>query len=147
KEKDKRSSKKEVKKKQGIQWISIEEAQERTKNEPRKIFVDAYADWCGWCIVMDKKTFKNSNVAEFVNENYYAVKLNAKSNKEVIFNGVTLTEAQLVQAFGVRAYPTIVLINEKFDMVSPAPGYRNPKDFIDLLEKFQDYADSYSKEN
>jgi thiol:disulfide interchange protein len=46
----------------GINWMSVEEVQERMKTEPRKVYVDIYTDWCGWCKVMDKKTFTHPNV-------------------------------------------------------------------------------------
>ena len=31
-----------------VNWLTWEEAQERNKKEPRKIFVDVYTQWCGW---------------------------------------------------------------------------------------------------
>jgi thiol:disulfide interchange protein len=47
-----------------IQWMSIEEAYELTLTEenPKKIFIDVYTDWCGWCKRMDKATFQNEEV-------------------------------------------------------------------------------------
>ena len=40
-----------------VNWLTFEEAVERSKTEKRKIFIDVYTDWCGWCKVMDKNTF------------------------------------------------------------------------------------------
>src|SRR5690348_13459527 len=45
-----------------VQWMSIEEAIEKLKTEKRKVFIDVYTDWCGWCKVMDKKTFSDPKV-------------------------------------------------------------------------------------
>ena len=125
---------------EGIHWVSIEEAQALTKENPRTIFVDVYTDWCGWCKVMDKRNFNDDEVIEYVNEHYYAVKLNAESRDQVTFNGTTLSEAELAHAFGVNSFPTIVLINETFDMVAPAPGYRKARDFQKMLEEFKEYS-------
>jgi thioredoxin-related protein len=138
---------KEYKDEQKIQWISLEKAQELVKESPREIFIDVYTDWCSWCKVMDKKTFRDPQVVEYVNEHYYAVKLNAESEKEVKFNDVTLTEAELAEAFGVTAYPTVVLVNQHFDLVAPAPGFRKAKEFKKMLEEFSDYAKKNSAEN
>ena len=40
-----------------IRLERFEEALEASKTEKRKIFIDVYTDWCGWCKVMDKNTF------------------------------------------------------------------------------------------
>ena len=34
---------------QEIYWMSIEEAEAAVKKEPKKIFIDVYTDWCGYC--------------------------------------------------------------------------------------------------
>lgn len=140
----KNQTKDSIKEDQKIQWVSLEEAQRLTKEEPREIFIDVYTDWCGWCKVMDKKTFTDSKVIDYVNKHYYAVKLNAESSKEITFNGQLLTEAELAHAFGVSSFPTIVLINEDFNLVAPAPGYRKAKEFKKMLTEFSDYAEKNS---
>ncbi|MEL7425057.1 MAG: DUF255 domain-containing protein, partial [Bacteroidota bacterium] len=40
-----------------IQWLSWDEAIARMATEPKKIFVDVYTGWCGWCKRMDATTF------------------------------------------------------------------------------------------
>ena len=34
---------------QEINWMTIEEAEAAVKKEPKKIFIDVYTDWCGYC--------------------------------------------------------------------------------------------------
>lgn len=122
----------------GIEWLSLEEAYARNQQEPRKIFVDVYTDWCGWCKKMDKSTFADDKVAEYVNENYYAVKLNAESDREFQMAGEKMTERGVARQLGVRSYPTIILIHEDFQKFQPAPGYRPAGDFLEILQKFQE---------
>ena len=55
-------------KKSGINWISLEEAQRLNEKEPRKIIIDLYTSWCGWCKKMDASTFAHPVVAKYVNE-------------------------------------------------------------------------------
>ena len=119
-----------------IQWVSIEDAQELVKKNPRKVFIDIYADWCGWCKVMDRKTFTNSKVANYINENYYAVRIDAESENTITFNGQELTERELVKSFKVQGLPTIVFIDEYFKKVKPVSGYQNAPQFLKSLEKF-----------
>ena len=72
-----------------VKWMTFEEAVEKSKTEKRKIFVDVYTDWCGWCKVMDKNTFNEAKIAKILNEEFYAVKLNAEQRADIVFNGNT----------------------------------------------------------
>ena len=119
-----------------INWLTIEEAQRLGQQEPRSVFVDVYTDWCGWCKKMDKSTFQDADVVKYVNENYYAVKLDAESNNKVTFNGVELTERELARAFRVKGYPTIVMIDETFQQITPLPGYKQAAEFKNVLMQF-----------
>ena len=42
-----------------IKWYTWEEAAELSKTAPKKVFIDLYTDWCGWCKKMDKSTFQD----------------------------------------------------------------------------------------
>src|SRR4249920_756491 len=53
-----------------VKWMSFEQAVEKSKTEKRKIFIDVYTDWCGWCKVMDKNTFSEAQVAKILNEKF-----------------------------------------------------------------------------
>ena len=68
---------------QEINWMTMDEALAAQKKEPKKIFMDVYTDWCGPCKLLDKKTFADSDVIAFVNENYYAVKFNGEGTEEI----------------------------------------------------------------
>jgi len=120
-----------------ITWLTIDEAQKLNKENPRPFFIDVYTDWCGWCKRMDKDTFADSDVAEYVNENYYAIKLDAESSTKVKFNGKEMSQAQLAGYFRVRGYPTIVLVESSLDNVTPKPGYKKPTGFLDMLRTFK----------
>ena len=124
---------------QEINWISLEEALELQKTAPKKIFIDAYTVWCGPCKMLDKNTFHNKDVVEYINKNYYAVKFNAQGNEEVTYKGKKYSNPgydpakaktrnsnhQLSRVFGIRAFPTLVFLDEKGDLISPIVGYKD----------------------
>jgi uncharacterized protein YyaL (SSP411 family) len=64
---------------EGVKWMSWKEMLVAQKTEKRKVIIDVYTDWCGWCKHMDKTTFKDVSVAASINKNLYAVKLDAES--------------------------------------------------------------------
>ena len=70
-----------------VHWLSIEEMQLAYKKKPKPIIVDVYTSWCGWCKVMDKETYSNDQVAAYINEKYYAVKLDAEVKEPLVWNG------------------------------------------------------------
>lgn len=129
-----------------IKWMTIDEAFAAIKKEPRKIVIDVYTDWCGWCKVMDKNTFANEKVAKYVNEKYYAVKLNAEADGEVIIGEKKYNYPQLAQELlqGRMSYPTIVYLDEKFNMIQPVPGYQDAGAFHQTITFLGD--NHYKKE-
>ena len=70
-----------------VKWYTFEEAVDLSKNNPKKLFIDVYTDWCGWCKRMDQNTFTHPVIAKYLNENFYAVKFNAESTKPIDFTG------------------------------------------------------------
>ena len=70
---------------QQIEWMSLAEALEAQKKEPKKIIMDVYTTWCGPCKLLDNKTFKNPDLVRYVSEHYYAVKFNAEGDEVIKF--------------------------------------------------------------
>jgi thioredoxin-related protein len=126
-----------------IKWYTIQEAEALAKKNPRKIMIDVYTDWCGWCKKMDAETFTHPVIAEYVNKNYYAVKLNAESTADIIFNGYTYKyvkqngtgyhELAAGLLNGRLSFPSIAYLNEKLELLGAVPGYRGPADMEPLL--------------
>ena len=135
-------------KSQEVTWYSFEEALELNKQEPRKIMVDLYTNWCGWCTKMDKLTFSHPEVARYLNKYYYPVKLNAETRDTIkYFNRLWVNNStgrrpthQLAYAIGVYkkrlSYPTIVFMNEENKVITPWPGFQKPEDLLPLLHYF-----------
>ncbi|MDR6237300.1 thioredoxin family protein [Aureibacter tunicatorum] len=117
-----------------VKWHSITEVEKLSKDDPRPILVKVYTDWCGWCKKMDKDTFDDSTVADYINENYYAVKLNAESTTPFKFKGESLTPKAFAQKYGVRGFPTTIFFGKNFTSPNVIPGYQDAKKFQKTLE-------------
>jgi thioredoxin-related protein len=128
-------------KKKEVEWISIQEAYLRTQKEPRKTIVDVYTAWCGWCKVMDRETYTNPEVIDYLNKNYYMVKLDAESKKDVIIGNTKYVfdeskganQAAIALLQGKMSYPTTVFLDAQYNMIQPLPGYLDAKAFHQIV--------------
>jgi thioredoxin-related protein len=127
-----------------VQWYTIEEAEALAKKNPKKIMIDVYTDWCGWCKKMDSETFTHPVIAEIINKNYYAVKLNAESKENITFKGYTYKyvnqggrgyhELAAGLLNGRLSFPSIAYLNERLELLGAIPGYYRPADIEPLLK-------------
>ena len=143
---------------QEIKWMTMNEALEAQKAKPKKIFMDAYTTWCGPCKLLDRNTFSNQDVINYINKYYYPVKFNAEGTEEIkyreyIFNnpgydpnrrGRNSTH-QFATAMKVTGYPSLVFFDEKGDLIGPIPGYRTPHELELFLKMF--VGEDYKKIN
>ena len=114
-----------------IEWLTFEEAEKRMKTEPRKVWIDIYTDWCGWCKVMDKKVFTNPDVINYMNTKYYAIKFNAERQDSFSFAGKRwgFVPGQKINNLALQltndqpSFPTTVIMTENFQNPSAIPGY------------------------
>ncbi len=115
----------------GIRWMSFDEVQVAMQKEPRRVFMDIYTDWCGWCKVMDRKTFSNPEVAAYINKHFYPVKFNAETDQSIRFVGKvwerepgSKTNRLAVELLrGQMSYPSTVILDPGFQNPMAIPGY------------------------
>jgi thioredoxin-related protein len=119
-----------------IRWYSLPEAMELNKKAPRKILIDLYTDWCGWCKKMDAETFEHPVIADYLNAKFYPVKFNAETRDTLIFGGhkfinegqgarsthqfaIAIFQAQNMQP----GYPSIAYFDENFQLIRVWSGF------------------------
>jgi thioredoxin-related protein len=129
---------------QTVKWYTLEEALELNKKEPRKLIVDVYTDWCGWCKVMETNTYNNRIIAEYINNTFYVVKFNAEQKEDVkfgdrIFKYVpqgSMGYHELAAAFldGKLGYPAVVFFDEKVRRLHFMQGYIRAKQFDEIVK-------------
>lgn len=131
-----------------VKWYTFEEAVKLNQKEQRKIFIDIYTDWCGWCKKMDANTFSHPTIAKILNESYYAVKLDAETKDTIHFSGQQFINErnsnrsphQLAVALlqGKMSYPSVAYMNEDNQLLTAVPGYYTPERLEPVLKFFAD---------
>ncbi len=131
---------------QTVNWLTWEEAIDLSEKEQKKIFVDVYTDWCGWCKKMDKATFQHPEVAKYLNDNFYAVKFNAEQREDIQLKdkvykfvksgGKGYHELAVEVTFGKLSYPTIVFLDEGLNVIQPIAGFKDVKTFKMIMNYF-----------
>jgi len=135
-----------IPKKEKIKWLSVEELHATYKLSPKPILVDVYTDWCGWCKVMDRETYNQEDVINYINEHYYAVKLNAESKDSLEWDGKKYGYKQEYKAnelavylmYGQMSYPTTIFLPAINAQPAPLPGFLKPKEIESPLKFFGD---------
>lgn len=136
-----------------ITWLTLEQAIEKSKTEKRKIFVDVYTSWCGWCKHMDSTTFVSGAVAKYLNEHYYPVKFNAEQQGDIVFKDKTYKfkksgnrghhELAAEWLNNRLTFPTIVFLDENMNLIQPLAGYQDAVKMEAIINYFA--TDSHKK--
>jgi len=102
-------------------WVEI---QAKAKKEKKKIFIDAFATWCGPCKKMDANTFSNNEVGEFFNKHFVCYKLDMESPEGRKFG----------MQYPVGSYPTFLFFDEKINKIAEFKGYRDAVNFLAIAK-------------
>jgi len=129
----------------GMQWTTFDKIAKSGKNKGnKKYLVDVYTEWCGWCKVMDKKTFTDPTIQKYLNDNFHIVKFDAEQKETVKFkdkeyeyvnSGKRGINKLAVELLGNRmSYPTLVYLDENLNKITASPGYKKPDQLIKELK-------------
>ena len=123
-----------------ITWINIDQAADLKNDEEKMYFVDIYTEWCGWCKVMDKKTFTDPEVIKLMSEKFHMVKFDAEQTNLVNWEG----QEYIYKAGGRKgihglapmllnnrlSYPSFAILDKNRKPIKTIVGYKKPDQLI-----------------
>ena len=131
-----------------INWLNFEQLDDSLARKPKKTFIYFYADWCVYCKKLEKNAFKNAEVIEKLNSDFYAVKMNAESTDTITFEGQNFYNQQAeIMRNGIHqiplllasrenlefSLPVILILDEKFRVKNREFEYLTTKKMMELI--------------
>lgn len=109
---------------QGIDFFhgSLDEAKTLSQKTGKLIFIDCYTSWCGPCKRMASQVFTLEDVGKYYNENFVNMKIDMEKEE-----GPSVS-----RTYGITAYPTLIFIDHKGQLVLRKVGGTDGPGFIEL---------------
>lgn len=106
----------------GIQWLSYDEGRQRGEAENKKLFLVFNADWCRYCLQMEKETFRHPAVIAYVNRNFIPISVNSDREQDV------------AAEFNVRGLPSTWFLSEDGKRIGNRPGFIAAEEMLKILK-------------
>jgi thioredoxin-related protein len=131
-----------------LKTYTFEEAEKLSKENPKPYLVFIHTSWCNYCKMMENSTFKNPEIINLLNSDFYFISLDAESKKDIHFNnhkfqfipkGQNTGIHELVTALATInsqvVYPTVTILESDFSIVFQKHSFLSGKELIAILKK------------
>lgn len=116
-----------------MQWVSLEDGMKQAAASGKYTFVTVYTDWCTYCRKLNQVTFRAQPVLEELHKNFRSVRVNAESDKPVVWKGKRMTEREVATVWGVKGFPTMLFLSPKGEIIGTYSAYADPELMVQLL--------------
>ena len=117
-----------------LTWNELDPALAEAKRANKPVLVDVYTDWCGWCKRMDKTTYGNPEVRDYVARAFVPARINAEDDRRhASYLGETASYRQFADGFRISSYPTTLFLAPDGRLITQLPGYVKPAAFLTVL--------------
>lgn len=106
---------------------SFEELQAKAKAANKPYLLYFYTVWCGPCKNMEKYTFPNKELANYMKDNAFAFKSDAES---IMGDGI-----ELAQKYDARFYPTLLIMSPTGEVLKKLNGYQTAEVLLEEIKK------------
>lgn len=133
---------------EAVLWQGIPDAERLASKRKKMILIDVSTKWAGWSSLMEKNTYSKKSIIRYLNENFYAVRLDAETTDTIDFNHLTYYRNSgspyhtLAYSLleGNMQFPSTVILDEEINELLVIPGYMDAKKMEVVLHYFFEKA-------
>jgi thiol-disulfide isomerase/thioredoxin len=96
------------------------------------------SDWCSWCQLMQRNVFTQTNWKQYARNKMMLVTLDFPKNKNLVSAEYAARNNRLQQQFGVRGYPTYIVLDSDGKTVLGKLGAGRDKTAQSFIEEMDD---------
>lgn len=129
-----------------VDWLPFQEALDTGKNSNKKILVDIFAPWCGWCTKMQNGAYTEPEIVEYLKTHFVSTRLDISIQSDTLhYNEYSLPSAHLAAGFGAEGTPTTVFLTSEGEYITRLPGFAQADEFLLVLQFIA--SDSYKSQS
>lgn len=107
-------------------WLKVTEGLAKAKLQKKYAIADVYTEWCGWCKILDQKTFHDPAVESYLAKNTVCIKVDAEDGD---------AGSKLAEKYEIRAFPTVLIFDPSGKLVDKIEGFLPAAEFTARLRK------------
>jgi thiol:disulfide interchange protein len=115
-----------------VHWTDARLATSMATRSHRLILYEFSAEWCGPCHVLESEVFMDPDLATKINSRFIAVKVIDRQREDGRNAGPV---QQLMDRYGVNAFPTIVVAAADGGVKDRVVGYPGRDKFVSFLDR------------
>lgn len=120
---------------------TVDAAQKKAKEKNQLIFVDLFADWCGWCHRFDKEVVP-SEAFQNATEKMVLLRLDTEDGKE---------GSDFARKYQITSLPTFLILDPDLAIAAVIRGYAPPAQFVEMMkgsiDKYKEFEQLVAKES
>ncbi len=106
-----------------VNWHTYKDGMDQARRQKKDMVFYFHADWCSYCGQMEKETFGDPAVVDFLNSRIIAIKVDVDEEKRI------------ARQFGVRGLPATFLLLSNGRQIGPMPGFIPPRSYLTMLTR------------
>lgn len=123
--------------------ILFSELESAMAKDPKPVMIFLHTDWCSYCSLMERKTLKNDKVKDKLNSDFYYISFNTEHDEVIKYKGknyslkklgISTKQHELAKELSQsNAYPAIIFLDEKLEVLYRHFAYVKPDDMYKIL--------------